>query len=124
MNEILLNVLSALITFVVIPLLSWCGVELVKWLSNKTKNAKSKQYIEDAVSAVVIAVSEVSQTYVEALKKEGKFDKDAQFIAFELARDKALSLINDNSIKAITTVYNDFEYWLDLIIEQKVKELK
>lgn len=124
MNEILLDVLKALVTFVVIPLLSWFGVELVKWLSNKNKNEKSKQYIEDAVSAVVIAVSEVSQTYVDALKKEGKFDADAQFIAFELARDKALSLINNNSIKAIEVVYNDFEYWLDLIIEQKVRELK
>lgn len=124
MNEILLDVLSALVTFVLVPLLSWGGVELVKWLSTKTKNEKLQKYIDDATTAVVVAVSEVTQTYVDTLKKEGKFDKDAQKLAFELAKEKALILINDNSKKAINTVYNDFDYWLNLIIEQKVKEQK
>lgn len=124
MNEILLDVLSALVTFVLVPLLSWGGVELVKWLSTKTKNEKLQKYIDDATTAVVVAVSEVSQTYVDTLKKEGKFDKEAQKLAFELAKEKALILINDNSKKAINTVYNDFDYWLNLIIEQKVKEQK
>ncbi len=124
MNEILLDVLSALVTFVLVPLLSWGGVELVKWLSTKTKNEKLQKYIDDATTAVVVAVSEVTQTYVDTLKKEGKFDKDAQKLAFELAKEKALILINDNSKKAINTIYNDFDYWLNLIIEQKVKEQK
>lgn len=124
MNEILLDVLSALVTFVLVPLLSWGGVELVKWLSAKTKNEKLQKYIDDATTAVVVAVSEVTQTYVDTLKKEGKFDKDAQKLAFELAKEKALILINDNSKKAINTIYNDFDYWLNLIIEQKVKEQK
>ena len=124
MNEILLDVLSALVTFVLIPLLSWGGVELVRWLSTKTKNEKVQKYIEEATNAVVAAVSDVSQTYVDTLKKEGKFDKDAQVMAFELAKEKALILISANSKKAINTVYNDFDYWLKLMIEQKVKEQK
>lgn len=124
MNEILLDVLGVLVTSILTPLLTWGGIELVKWLSTKTKNEKVQKYIEEATNAVVVAVSEVSQTYVDTLKKEGKFDKEAQKVAFEKAKAQALVLINDNSKKAINTVYNDFDYWLNLMIEQKVKEQK
>lgn len=124
MNEILLDVIGVLVTSILTPLLTWGGIELVKWLSTKTKNEKVQKYIEEATNAVVVAVSEVSQTYVETLKKEGKFDKDAQKVAFEKAKAQALALISSNSKKAINTIYNDFDYWLNLMIELKVKELK
>lgn len=124
MNEILLDVIGVLVTSILTPLLTWGGIELVKWLSTKTKNEKVQKYIEEATNAVVVAVSEVSQTYVETLKKEGKFDKDAQKVAFEKAKAQSLALISSNSKKAINTIYNDFDYWLNLMIELKVKELK
>ena len=41
MNEILINVLSIIITSVIIPLITWGGTELIKLIQTKTKNAKA-----------------------------------------------------------------------------------
>lgn len=124
MNEILINILGAFVTFVVIPLITWGGTELVKHLSTKTKLDKTQEYIKEATDAVVLAVSEVSQTYVDSLKSKGVFDKKAHIKAFQDAKAKAISIISEEAKKAIGTVYNDFDFWLELIIEAKVKELK
>ena len=80
MNEILLNVLSCVVTAVIIPLITLLGSKLIKWISSKIDNEKTSKYITEATTIVLDAVVNVKcvfQTYVEALKKEGSFNKDA-----------------------------------------------
>ena len=91
MNEILLNIISALCTCVVITLITWGGTELIKLIKAKTKNEKATEYLTLAVNIVTNAVKVVFQTYVDGLKKAGKYDKEAQLAAFVQAKGIVLS---------------------------------
>lgn len=88
--------------------------------SEKIENEKVRGYVNDAVKAVMTAVTSTFQTYVDSLKKQGKFDEEAQKIAFNTARDTALLLLTQDMRDAVTTVYGDFDTWLAKTIEQFV----
>lgn len=64
------------------------------------------------------------QTYVEALKKEGKFDKDAQLIALNKARDITLEQLSADSKKYITDNFGDLNEWVNTQIEAIINLLK
>lgn len=124
MNEILLNIISAVATFVITPLIAYLGIKLSNYLKTKTNNEKLQKYIDSATTAVTIAVSSIMQTYVDTLKKNGNFTEEAQKEAFENAKNKALTLITQDAKNAIATNYGDFDEWLNDLIETKVKEIK
>lgn len=88
--------------------------------SEKIENEKVRGYVNDAVKAVMTAVTSTFQTYVDSLKKQGKFDEEAQKIAFNTARDTALLMLTQDMRDAVTTVYGDFDTWLSKTIEQLV----
>ena len=70
MNEIVINVISCLMTAVVIPLISLLGSKLITWLNTKIKNDKASNLLTQATTIVLNAVKTVFQTYVDSLKKE------------------------------------------------------
>lgn len=88
--------------------------------SEKIENEKVRGYVNDAVKAVMTAVTSTFQTYVDSLKKQGKFDEEAQKIAFNTARDTALLMLTQDMRDAVTTLYGDFDTWLSKTIEQFV----
>lgn len=124
MNEILINILSVVVTVVVIPLITWCGTELVKYIQTKTNNVKANEYLTMAANIVTNAVKAVFQTYVESLKKNGTFTKEAQDEALRQARDAVKRQINDDVRNYITTNYGDFNNWLTSQIESTINTLK
>lgn len=83
-TQIILGIMGVLIT----------GLgTLITFLINKyIKNDKLKTILSSLNETIKNAVSEVYQTYVEALKKDGMFDADAQKEALE----KALVIIKNN----------------------------
>ena len=70
-NQFWFNIIETILTAVVIPLLAWGIKNLVNWLKTKTNNAIVEKYLTYAGDAVTQAVKETTQTYVDALKKEG-----------------------------------------------------
>lgn len=124
MNDILLNIISALCTCVIIPLITWGGTELIKLIKAKTKNEKATEYLTLAVNIVTNAVKVVFQTYVDGLKKAGKFDKEAQVAAFAQAKGIILSQIGDDLRSYIANTYGDFNGWVDIQIESTIDTLK
>ena len=124
MSEILLSILSAIVTVVIIPLISWCGSELVKFIQAKTNNVKANENLTIATNIVTNAVKTVFQTYVEALKKNGSFSIDAQDEALRLAKDTVKRQINDDVRTYITANYGDFNTWLTSQIEATINTLK
>ena len=124
MNDILLNILSVVVTAVVVPLISYLGVKLSQWLSTKIKDEKAKVLLTNAINVVTDAVRATFQTYVEALKKSGTFDKDAQIKAFTLAKDTALKQLSDESVQFISSNYGDIDNWLTTQIESAINQLK
>lgn len=124
MNEILLNVLSCVVTAVVIPLITLLGSKLIKWISSKIDNEKTEKYVTDATNIVLDAVKCVFQTYVDTLKKEGSFDKDAQLTSLNKAKDIVLAQLSDDIKDYIKTNFGDVDTWVTTQIEASINTLK
>lgn len=131
MNETLNELLMTIIQAVIIPAIPIVVAYLVKLLKAKTEQTATKiinelvrHYLQEAIDSVLQAVTYVSQTYVDSLKKQGKFDAEAQKIAFNTAKDIALQLLTEDAKNLITDLYGDLTVWLDTKIEQTVKEQK
>lgn len=124
MNELVLNIISVVVTSILIPLIVFLGAKLNTYLKQKIENDKLEGYVNNAIEAVVLSVTTVMQTYVDNLKKSGKFDLEAQKEAFSKAESQARQLITDQAKNAIIALYGDFDKWLETQIESMVKETK
>jgi vacuolar-type H+-ATPase subunit H len=124
-NEILSTVTQVLI----IPIITITAALLVNLIkkkadevAEKTDNAYFKSAIEEAGNIVSQAVAYTSQTYVDSLKKDGKFDAKAQKQAFDKAKEAALLLLTNESKEAVASIYGDLTVWLQTKIEQTIHE--
>lgn len=124
MNEILINVLSIIVTAVIIPLISYLGVRLSTYLNNKIKDENAKRMLNEATQIVLNATRVVFQTYVEALKEKGEFNVDAQLIALGKAKTIALSEMSEDIKNFITKNYGDLTNWITNQIEASINILK
>lgn len=124
MNEILINVLSIIVTAVIIPLISYLGVRLSTYLNNKIKDENAKRMLNEATQIVLNATRVVFQTYVEALKEKGEFSTDAQLIALGKAKTIALSEMSEDIKNFITKNYGDLTNWITNQIEASINILK
>jgi len=125
------EILTTLVQVVVIPAIPVLVAYLVKYLKAKAEQTTTKidnelirTYLQEATDAVLQAVTYTAQTYVDTLKKQGKFDKEAQKIAFNTAKDIALKLLTTEAKQTIEDLYGDLMLWLETKIEQTVKEQK
>lgn len=124
MNEILLDILSVLVTAVVVPLISLLGTKLIQWVGAKTKNEKAAKLLSQATGIVMNAVRSVFQTYVETLKKQGSFDAKAQSAAFNQAKADSLRQFTPEITEFIKANYGDLSEWLRVQIESSINALK
>ena len=124
MNEIIINIISVVVTSIVLPLISIAGAKLIQFINSKIKNNKAADLLTTATTIVINAVRSVFQTYVEALKKEGSFNKDAQIIALNKAKDIALIQMTDEVKNYLVTTYGSLDSWLDTNIEATINILK
>lgn len=124
MNEILLNILSVVVSAVVLPLISLIGAKLVSFINTKINNEKASKLLEKATEIVTSAVRSVFQTYVEALKKNGTFDKDSQVSALNQAKTIAINQMTDEVKDYISSTYGDLDNWLSTNIEATINTLK
>lgn len=97
---------------------------LTDWVAEKAKGQKYKRTLETIEASIRSAVLMVQQTFVDNLKKEGKFDSEAQAKALELAVKTAASQINDEMKKVIEELFGDIEEWLKTQIEAFIAYLK
>ena len=123
-NEIIINIISVVVTSIVLPLISIAGAKLIQFINSKIKNNKAADLLTTATTIVINAVRSVFQTYVEALKKEGSFNKDAQIIALNKAKDIALTQMTDEVKDYLVTTYGSLDSWLDTNIEATINILK
>ncbi len=124
MNEILINIISVLVTAVILPLISYFGVRLTTYLNNKIKDEKARTLLTNASDIVTNAVRFVLQTYVDTLKASGKFDLESQRIALEKAKRLARETMNDEVQKYIETTYGDIDTWITTMIEATINAIK
>ena len=127
--ENLKEILEILMTVVIIPsipVLAKYAVDALKeWANEKaleTDNKMVAKYINEITDTVSQAVICTTQTYVDTLKAQGKFDAEAQKIAFNKTKEKVMSLLAQDAIDFLNDMFGDADLWLNTKIEQKVKE--
>lgn len=127
----ILNYILYIVLTAILPVIATYTVNLIKTkikesnvIANVTQNENISKIIENAFFDVMDAVLYINQIYVDALKSNGKFDKDAQKNAFNRAYTEALNMISDESKRVIEQTYGSFDKWLKLKIETSVNLAK
>ena len=125
------EILSAVFELCILPLLLILTKYAVQFISVKTKEltAKSdsdreKKYITMISTTVSDCVIATNQTYVESLKKQGKFDKEAQIVAFNKTKEAVLQILSADAIEYIHETTNDVDVYLTQLIEAQVNKTK
>lgn len=93
-------------------------------IQNKINNDNVNKYISLASDAIQSSVTAVFQTYVDTLKKDGKFDKEAQQEAFNKAKEKSMSIMGDTTKEIIKEAYGDIDQFVNIMIEKYINDLK
>lgn len=123
MNIVETCVISPLLIALTSYIITFLHKQIVK-LQAQIKDEKIKNLISIAEGIVDQAVSTVTQTYVDGLKEEGVFDKDAQKTAFEKSKTYIYSLMTEETKKAITENYGTLDTWVSTKIEEFIAKSK
>ncbi len=125
------ELISSIFQVCLIPLLGILTKYLVTFISMKaeemkqqTSNETAQKYISMASETIMACVLATNQTYVESLKAQGKFDKEAQEVAFNKTLEAVLLLMNDEVKEYITEVFGDLNAYLTTQIEAAVNGTK
>ena len=131
MNNEWLSLLYKILEVCIIPLLGILTTYAVKYIrvkskeiTAKTENDKADKYIDmlaETISACVIATN---QTYVEALKKDNAFTKEAQEEAFKMTYEAIMLILTEDAVDYLTQVYGDLSAYIGTQIEAAVNQNK
>ena len=125
------ELIAQIMEIVVIPLLGILTTYIVKLVNAKISEISStkdneleKKYLDMLSDTITECVIATTQTYVEALKKEGKFDKTAQETAFNKTYTAVLAILSDEAKKYLTEAVGDLHLYITQRIEAEVKKSK
>ncbi len=76
------------------------------------------------LNSIYCAVEYVNQTFVDALKASGSFDKQAQAHALEKAKDAALNLLTESTYNWLEKSVVNLDEWMTVQIEAAVRSAK
>ena len=124
MNQILLNILAAVTTCIILPLISFLGIKLSQWINTQIKDEKAKTFLNKANEIVINAVRVTFQTYVESLKNSGGFGENEQKEALKRAKAIVDSELTAELKEFITANYGDLTNWVTNQIEASIYKLK
>lgn len=119
-QEWFVNLLSVLVAAVGAGLSTLIGLLFKRLADNvkaKTKNEKVNEVLYRVRNLVQDAVLTVQQTFTEQLKKDGKFDKEQQKIAFQKAIDIILANLTEEAKDILNEIYGDVYKWLEVQVE-------
>ena len=131
MSETVILMIREIIEVCLIPLLGVLVTYLVKYINTKgkeleanTDNELAKKYISRLSSTITNCVIATNQTYVETLKKQGKFDAEAQKEAFNMTLNAVMALLTDEAKKYLSEIYGDLNTYITNQIEATVNQNK
>lgn len=127
MKEFIYELIQAIATAAIPVLATYIVMYLrkaAKRISAETDSDLLKNAVNEAADAVATAVTYTSQTYVDALKKEGIFDVEAQKMALQSSLNMATSLMSEAAKNLLVEVYGDLDKYLTSKIEAEVRVQK
>lgn len=122
-----MNLLYDIFDLCIIPLFGVLVAYVVKYINEKgneiAANVDSElasKYIVMLTTTIADCVVATNQTYVDALKAAGKFDKEAQDKAFQMTYDAVMDILTDDAKEYLANFYGDLTLYLTKRIEAEV----
>ncbi|MBE5925597.1 MAG: hypothetical protein E7270_01195 [Lachnospiraceae bacterium] len=113
---------------IILPLLGILTKYLVAWISAKTDELKQKKdnelydkYLDLLETTITDCVIATNQTYVDTLKAEGKFDAEAQKLAFQKTYEAIMAILTEDAKEYLIHAIGDFDAFVNAKIEANVK---
>ena len=126
-----MEIMTIILEVAIIPLLIALTGYLVAFIKSKTKeitdrteNDKADKYIYMLSNTITKCVTATNQTYVDNLKKENAFTKEAQLKALEMTADAVLAILSDEAKAYLPTIVGDLNTYILTQIESEVNRLK
>lgn len=89
-------------------------------LKVKTDNELYDKYIDMLEQTIISCVIATNQTYVDALKAEGKFDGEAQKIAFQKTYNAVMGILSEDAKVYLNKAIGDLQTYIINRIETQV----
>lgn len=125
------DIVTSIFEMIIIPLLSLVSVYIIRWVNTKTNTLKEEadnayvdKYLTMLDKTITSTVVAVNQTYVDELKKQNKFDLDAQKHAFEQVYNTVISSLSEEAEFYLNEVITDLNAYITNKIEETVHEVK
>jgi dsDNA-binding SOS-regulon protein len=122
-----MEILTIVLEIAIIPLLGALTAYLIAFIKSKTKQITEKTendrydtYINLLSETITKCVMATNQTYVEALKKDNAFTKEAQLKAFDMTVKAVLEVLNDDAKNYLTAAVGDLSSFIATQIEAEV----
>ena len=123
--------LAEIMEVVIIPLLGILTAYVVKLVNAKIKdinkerdNVLEEKYLTMLGATISDCVTATTQTYVESLKKQGKFDAEAQKEAFNQTYTAVMNILSEEAKKYLTVAVGDLNLYITQKIEAEVNANK
>jgi cell division protein ZapA (FtsZ GTPase activity inhibitor) len=123
--------LAEIMEVVVIPLLGILTAYVVKLVNAKIEdinkerdNVLEEKYLTMLGATISDCVTATTQTYVESLKKQGKFDAEAQKEAFNQTYTAVMNILSEEAKKYLTVAVGDLNLYITQKIEAEVNTNK
>ena len=126
-----MEILYQIFELCIVPLLGILTAYIVSYIRAKTnelteisQNDTLDKYLNmlgETVSKCVIATN---QTYVETLKKQGKFDAEAQKTAFTMTLSAVMNIMGEEAIHYLNEACGDLSLYISNLLEAEVKSQK
>ena len=98
--------------------------KLIKAGQDKSENEKVDKYLGMLNTTITNAVLATTQTYVDALKGQNAFDKEAQQKAFDMTYDAVMAVLSEEAKKYLVEAVGDLRLYVTNQIEATVKMTK
>ena len=126
-----MSLLYQIIEVCVIPLLGILTAYMVKYINAKSEeiqiqidNDLADKYVNMLAETITACVIATNQTYVESLKKQGKFDIEAQKEAFNQTYNAIMAVLTNEAKLYLTNIYGDLAAYITARIEAEVNMSK
>ena len=96
----------------------------IKELQDNVKNELFSKYSDMLVSIIETCVIATNQTYVEELKKQGRFGPEEHNIAYHKTFDAVKALMTEEMQKVLGEVYKDIDFYISQLIQESVNVVK
>ena len=121
------ELLTQIFEVCILPLLGILTTFFVKWvnarigeISDNRKNETEKKYLDMLNNTISDCVIATTQTYVDALKKQGAFDAEAQKVAFNMTYEAVIKLLTNEAQIYLNEAIGDLNLYITQKIESEV----